>query len=83
MWENLDSKIKDAYLASHELPQRIKRVNGIALDQRDPITNEVIKTFTSMEEIVRDFHLSRKSLKEAIDFGNVIKGFRFALAASI
>ena len=77
MWDALPQDVRAKYLETNQLPQKARRVNGIVLEQRDPVTNEIVKTFTCIEEVVRDFGVSRKSLKEAIEGEHLCKGYKW------
>jgi hypothetical protein len=77
MWDTLPKDVRAKYLETNQLPQKARRVNGIVLEQRDPVTNEIVKTFTCIEEVVRDFGVARKSLKEAIEGEHLCKGYKW------
>ena len=79
MWNDCDQALKDAFLVKNELPDKIVRVNGVPIKQLHPITREIIKTFSCTEEVIREFHFGRKTLKEAIEYKNIAKGFMWAI----
>ena len=77
MWDDCDPELKREYLENHQLPEKAKRVNGIVIQQVMPATHEVVKTFVCVEDVLRDFQMSRDTLNKAIDGGYVWKGYRW------
>jgi prophage antirepressor-like protein len=80
MWDDCDPELKREYLENHQLPEKAKRVNGIVIQQVMPVTHEVVKTFVCVEDVLRDFQMSRDTLNKAIDGGYVWKGYRWLKA---
>lgn len=81
MWESLAPKLRADYLAAgHTLPEKARRSNSRAIEQRDGTTNELIRTFVDTETVIREVGLARKTLKGAIEGRYRVKGFMWAFA---
>ena len=80
MWNDCDHALKDAYLATHELPIKRVRANGSEVHQFHPITGDLIQKHASIEDVIRVMKISRITLKSAIEFKTVVKGFKWGLA---
>ncbi len=65
-WENVDKSIQDDYLLLNSLPEKHKNKRGIKINQMDPLTNALIKTFASYTDIQKELKISLKKIKEII-----------------
>ena len=65
-WENVDKSIQDDYLLLNPLPEKHKNKRGIKINQIDPITNTLIKTFSSYTDVQKELKISLKKIKEII-----------------
>ena len=80
-WENVDKSIQDEYLALNSLPEKQKNIRGVKINQLDPITKSVIKTFASYTDIQKELHISPKKIKEVIETKENYQGkYIFTLA---
>ena len=80
-WENVDKPIQDEYLLLNSLPEKHKNVRGIKINQFDPNTNVLIKTFPSYTDIQKELKISPKKIKEIIETNDNYQGkyvFKFA-----
>jgi len=80
-WENVDKSIQDEYLLLNSLPEKHKNVRGIKINQFDPNTNVLIKTFSSYTDIQKELKISPKKIKEIIETNDNYQGkyvFKFA-----
>jgi hypothetical protein len=59
------------------LPEKFTKTNGLKIVQIDPITNEELKTFSSMTDVVLGFQMSHMSLKRAAENDLVHNGFKW------
>jgi prophage antirepressor-like protein len=81
MWESLAPELRADYLAAgHTLPEKARRSNSRAIEQRDGTTNQLIRTFVDTETVIREVGLARKTLKGAIEGRYRVKGFMWAFA---
>jgi hypothetical protein len=79
MYDDCSEAMKEAYLQNNELPAPAKRVNSRSIDQLHPTTNQVIKTFSSVADVLKAMHMSRLSINNALEEGSVVKGYRWRL----
>jgi hypothetical protein len=75
MWDDCSNELKEKYLQNNKLPQ--KRISGITILQIHPINNNVIKKFSSVEDVIKEFKISRKTLKNCCEFDIISKGYKF------
>jgi len=75
MWDNCPTELKNKYLENNTLPD--KRVNGIQIQQLHPINNIVIKVYSSVEDVIKEYKISRKTLKSAYEFNIICKGYKW------
>ena len=66
-WENVDKSIQDDYLLLNQLPEKQKNIRGVKINQIDPITKLLIKTFASYTDIQKELKISPKKIKEIIE----------------
>ena len=80
-WENVDKSIQDDYLLLNQLPEKQKNIRGCKINQIDPITNLLIKTFASYTDIQKELKISPKKIKEIIETKENYQGkYVFTLA---
>ncbi len=77
MWHDCSSELKEEYLKTSTLPQKRVAVNGVQVEQLHPVTNEVLKYYPSCEDIVKEYKISRQTLKSAIDYNYIVKGYKW------
>jgi hypothetical protein len=75
MWDDCDEELKKKYLEENELPQKSSRKNSQIIEQLHPINNTVIKVYSSCEDIIKQFKISRKTLKSCCENGIISKGY--------
>tara|TARA_Y100000389_G_scaffold128022_2_gene125395 strand:- start:13416 stop:14978 length:1563 start_codon:yes stop_codon:yes gene_type:complete len=75
VWTTVSDELKEKFLESNELPEKTSASNSIKINQINPINNEIIKTFNSIQEIQRTFQCSRLTLKNAIETQTTMKHF--------
>ena len=52
-------------------------INGIQIQQLHPINNIVIKVYSSVEDVIKEYKISRKTLKSAYEFNIICKGYKW------
>jgi len=72
-------EMREEYLLHHELPEKFTKTNGLKIVQIDPITNEELKIFSSMTDVVLGFQMSHMSLKKAAANNLVHNGFKWRI----
>jgi len=75
LWSDCSTELQEQFLeAGGELCQPLdKKSKGLL--QIDPETDEVIKTWSSRKEVVGEFNMSSKTLRDAVDSGKAVREF--------
>lgn len=81
MWFDCSPELKEEYLSRAELPDKLITSCSIPIEKRNALTNKVIKTYSSITDVIKEHQLSRMSLKKAIEFEYVLHGFRWKYVA--
>lgn len=77
MWHDCSQELKDEYLKYNSLPQKRAPINGVQIEQLHPITNEVLKLYSTCEDVLREFKMSRLTLKTAMQYNYIVKGYKW------
>ena len=77
MWFDCSPELKEEYLSRAQLPDKLITSCSIPIEKRNALTNKVIKTYSSITDVIKEHQLSRISLKKAIEFEYVLHGFRW------
>jgi uncharacterized membrane protein YqiK len=72
-----DSDLKNEYLSRARLPDKRKMCNSITVEKLNPITKTVIKTYMSMEEVIKEHKTSRKTITNAAENDFIICGYKW------
>jgi prophage antirepressor-like protein len=78
-WNNCSDEMKNKYLENNTLPELDRRHNAIKINQIHPISNELIKTFLSYTDVMHEFQISLRKLKEVIQSNEIYKGYKWQL----
>jgi prophage antirepressor-like protein len=78
-FNNCSQEMKDEYLKKNSLPEKHVHASSVSVKQIDPITNNEIKTFNSVTDVILQFQMSRTSLKRASDNDTVHNGFKWKM----
>lgn len=79
IFEKCSQEMRDQYLDNHTLPEKHVKANGIFVNQIDPITNETIHTYRSMNEVLLKYQMSRTTLKKVSTNNEVHNGYRWQI----
>lgn len=81
-WSAVSQEIQEEYLENNSLPVRgnIVTKRGTKVEQLNPETREVIATYDSFSDAVKNVKTSAKSIKKAIANNMACSGFRWRLA---
>jgi hypothetical protein len=74
-WKDLSENIKNDYTQSENLPDNLKNIRGISINKIDPNTNNIIQTYPSIVETVKELHISPRKLKEICKTNEIFRGF--------
>ena len=79
MWSDCDKKLQDEYLKNNQLPEKRVANNSTQINQLHPITKNLIKTFGSIDDVIKEYKISRKTLKNAYEYDIICKGYKWQL----
>jgi len=79
MWDDCSEELKNKYLLSNNLPDKRVPISSIKIEQLHPISNEILKTYSSIEDIIKEFKISRQTLKSACEFEYITKGYKWRI----
>jgi hypothetical protein len=75
MWDDCDEELKKKYLEENILPNKRVNINGKEIEQLHPLTKDIIKTYSSIEDIIKEFKISRHTIKSACEHEIISKGY--------
>lgn len=81
-WDDCDEALQQDYLARTTLPEKRVHVNGQVILQIDPVTEEVVRRFSSVQDVIKHVSANRATLKKALDDGAVFRGYRWTRCIS-
>ena len=62
-WDDLDKTLREPFLLENELPQKPVKAKGVIVQQIDPITNSVARTFPSISDATKEMKVSTNTIK--------------------
>lgn len=77
MWDDCNEELKQKYLELNELPTKRVAINGVEIEQLHPLNKNVIKVYSSYEDVIKEFKIARKTLKSACEFDIISKGYKW------
>ena len=79
-WFDCDQSMKEEYIARGGImPDKRVRSNAIKIQKLDPVSNNVVATYSSIEEVIKEFRVTRTSLKSAAENGQIVGGFHWKI----
>jgi hypothetical protein len=82
LWNKCNEEIKQKYLENNTLPVTDRRHNAIKVNQIHPITNEIVKVFLSYTDIMHDFQVSLRKIKQVMNNNEIYKGYKWELVVN-
>ena len=79
-WSQCSDEMKTQYLENNELPEKRAYRDSKPIEQIDVVTQKVLKTYNSVNAVLKDFPFSRMSLYNAIHNGFPEKGYLWKFA---
>lgn len=76
-FDKCSDEMKSEFLSRSELPEKYVPNSGKQIQQLDPITNKVVKTFSSNREVCKLFQMSVNKLKDAVINNEIHRGFKW------
>uniref|UniRef100_A0A6C0IG14 Restriction endonuclease PvuRts1 I-like N-terminal domain-containing protein n=1 Tax=viral metagenome TaxID=1070528 RepID=A0A6C0IG14_9ZZZZ len=78
-FDKCSQEMRDEYLSTRTLPEPYIKVNGTSVIQINQATNEHIKTYKSITEVLKKFQMSRGSLTRASENNEIHNGFKWQI----
>jgi hypothetical protein len=78
-FDKCSQEMRDEYLSTRTLPEPYIKVNGTSVIQINPSTNEHIKTYKSITDVLKKFQMSRGSLTRASENNEIHNGFKWQI----
>jgi hypothetical protein len=75
LWDMVEKPLQDKYLEQNKLPVLGHKLSGKQIQQIDPKTNKIIKTFFSITDLCNSFKISSKTAKKYAENHEIFKGF--------
>jgi prophage antirepressor-like protein len=75
LWAECDKKLQAKYLENNELPVKKSTKNSKQIDRVD--ANDNIKVYGTVQQVLKEYHVSRQTLYKAIKFEYPLKGFKW------
>jgi prophage antirepressor-like protein len=82
LWDKCNEEMKQKYLENNTLPESDRRHNAIKVNQIHPITNEVVKVFLSYTDIMHDYQVSLRKIKQVMNNNEIYKGYKWELVTN-
>ena len=79
VFHKCSQEMKDEYLKHNKLPTQHTKANGVKVLQISPITNDEINQFDSITEVLKRFQMSRITLNNASETGEIHNGFKWKI----
>jgi prophage antirepressor-like protein len=74
-FQDCSEEMKTEFLQNNKLPEKFVHTSGKMVQQIDPKTKEVLKTYNSNREIIKLFQMSTTKLKQCFDSGEIHNGY--------
>jgi hypothetical protein len=62
-------------MMNNTLPEKRPRVNGIEIEKVNPVTQDIVETFASVSDVIKQYPMSRQTLQNAITHKYQLRGF--------
>ena len=76
-FDKCSEEMKEEYLSHSKLPEKFVHHSGKHVQQIDPRTNTVVRTYTSNREICKLFQMSVTKLKDVMTNNEIHQGFKW------
>jgi hypothetical protein len=80
-WEDCPNNLREIYLRTHTLPSKPRvNANSQAVNQLNEETGELIKSYGTYTDIVKEYKCSYTTIKKAIKTKTSFRGFKWELS---
>lgn len=76
--EDCRQELQDDYLSRRALPDLPVAIGSVTIRKLDAHTGNIVETYASIADVIKQCQVSRLSLKKAIGTNKVFKGFRWS-----
>ena len=79
IFDKCSPEMQEEFLANNELPEKHAPTSGKRVEQIDPRTNAVLKTYHSNREIVKLFQISSTKLRQLLQTNEIYNGYKWKI----
>jgi hypothetical protein len=78
MWSDTPANLKDDFIKrGGVLPEKRVHANGRQLEKLHPITEKVVGRYSSIEDVMKDTKVARKTLMSAAETNRIVRGYKW------
>lgn len=78
-WDMLDDNIKNNYLENNTLPEITDKQKGKKIHKINPDTNEVVKVYLSISDLIKELKISPKTIKSHSANDTIYNGHKWKI----
>jgi hypothetical protein len=78
-FDKCSEEMKTEYLSHSQLPKKYVSPCGKNVQQIDPQTGQVLKTYTSNREVIKLFQIAAVTLRNVAKTGEITKGYKWKI----
>lgn len=79
LWDMIDEELQNKYLENNTLPEITDKQKGKKIHKINPDTNEIIKTYLSITDIIKELKISAKTIKKYCNNNLIYNGYKWKL----
>lgn len=75
LWNDITDDIKNKFLENNQLPEIKEKLKGKKINKINPDNNEIIKTYLSITDLIKEIKISPKTIKKVIENKEIYKDY--------
>lgn len=79
-WSSVSDEMKQEYLANNSLPDQYIGTTSKPVYRHHPISNAILHKYSSIQDVIREFKISRQTLMNAINLNMIEHGYKWSYA---
>ena len=79
LWDMLDEEIQNKYLETNEIPVITEKQKGRKIHQINPDTEEVVKIYLSLSDLIKELRIAPKTIKRHCDNKTIYNGYKWKI----
>lgn len=79
LWDMIDEELQNKYLENNTLPEITDKQKGKKIHKINPDTNEIIKTYLSITDIIKELKISAKTIRKYCNNNLIYNGYKWKL----